>query len=215
MNTRRQFLIKAPLAVLTTAIACKGGNSADQAVPSQSTPGAPPVFGAGQGSGPAVTTETFAEAEKLMQVTMTPAERKLAADTWRNSMAPYLERRTGPRKFALKDSDVPALVWNPVLPGFPSGPTRSRFVRSTGAVPALPSKDDDIAFAPVAHLSKWIESKKITSTRLTNIYLERISRLNPKINAIITVTKDHALQRAAKLPLHPSCSKMGVPSTAT
>ncbi|HEY2825156.1 MAG TPA: hypothetical protein VGI83_06395, partial [Gemmatimonadales bacterium] len=163
MNTRRQFLIKAPLAVLTTAVACKReGSAAQAALPSQGTPGAPPVFGAGQGAGPEVTTATFAEAEKLMQVTMTPAERKLAADTWRGSMAPYFERRTGPRKFALADTDVPAMLWNPVLPGFAAGPSRGRFVRSTGAVPPLPTKDDDIAFSPVAHLSRWIESKKLT-----------------------------------------------------
>ena len=36
-----------------------------------------------------------------MQVTMTPAERQQAADTWRQSLAPYLERRTGPRKVAI------------------------------------------------------------------------------------------------------------------
>jgi Asp-tRNA(Asn)/Glu-tRNA(Gln) amidotransferase A subunit family amidase len=34
--------------------------------------------------------------------------------------------------------------------------------------------------------------------RLTNIYLSRIERLNPKLNAIITLTKDHALARAAQ-----------------
>lgn len=48
-----------------------------------------------------VTPATFAEAEKLMQVTMTPAERQQAADSWRQSLAPYLERRTGPRKVAI------------------------------------------------------------------------------------------------------------------
>jgi len=90
MNTRRKFLIQAPLSLLVTTIALKSGNSQ---TPSQTptTPGAPPTFGTGAGSGPAVTPETFAEAEKLMQVTMTPAERQQAADSWRTSLAPYLE----------------------------------------------------------------------------------------------------------------------------
>ena len=55
---------------------------------SQSTPttaGAPPTWGTGAGSGPPVTPATFAEAEKLMQVTMTPAERQQAADSWRQT----------------------------------------------------------------------------------------------------------------------------------
>ncbi|HKB55227.1 MAG TPA: amidase, partial [Ramlibacter sp.] len=45
-------------------------------------------------------------------------------------------------------------------------------------------------------LSRWIQSRKLTSERLTGIYLERIKRLNPKVNAIITLTEDHARARA-------------------
>ncbi len=63
-------------------------------------------------------------------------------------------------------------------------------------MPSLPTNDADIAFAPLTSLSRWIETKKLTSTRLTNIYLERIARLNPKIRAIITLTSEHALQQA-------------------
>jgi len=143
-----------------------------------------------------VTTATFAEAEKLMQVTMTPAERQQAADTWRTSLAPYLERRSGPRKVVLADTDAPATLWTPLLPGLAPGPSRDKFVRSTAEAGPLPASDDAIAFAPVTQLSRWIESKKITSEQLTNIYLSRIERLDPKIRAIITVTKDHALARA-------------------
>src|SRR4051812_35753673 len=105
MNTRRQFLLHAPLGVLVAASACRNETPPSQ---SQSTPpaGAPPTFGTGRGSGPVVTPATFAEAEKLMQVTMTPAERQQAADSWRESLAPYLERRTGPRKVAINDTDA-------------------------------------------------------------------------------------------------------------
>src|ERR1041385_2375940 len=116
MNTRRQFLIRAPLSVLVAAAALKSGNSQ---TPSQTpaTPGAPPTFGTGAGSGPVVTPETFAEAEKLMQVAMTPAERQQAAESWRTSLAQYLERRTGPRKVTIAATDAPGTVWNPVLDG--------------------------------------------------------------------------------------------------
>jgi Asp-tRNA(Asn)/Glu-tRNA(Gln) amidotransferase A subunit family amidase len=201
MNTRRQFLITAPLGVLVAATACR--NDAPPAV-SQSTsspgapatPGAPPTFGTGAGSGPEVSPATFAEAEKLMQVTMTPAERQQAADLWRKSMAPYLARRTGPRKVALADTDAPATLWNPTLPGIAAGPARDRFARSNSEPRPMPSSDDAIAFAPVTELSRWIESRRLTSERLTNIYLSRIERLDPKIRSVITVTKDHALARA-------------------
>ncbi len=198
MNTRRQFLIEAPVALLAIAGACR--ESRQGGTPASGTqtpaPGAPPTFASAPGSGPPVGAATFAEAEKLAQVTMSPAHRRQAAGSWRRAMAPYLERRTGPRTLALAPTDAPALLWNPMLPGAVQ-PALGRFVRSTGDVP-LPSGDDDIAFAPVARLSRWIETRKLTSTRLTNIYLGRIARLNPKINAIITLTKDHALARAAE-----------------
>jgi Asp-tRNA(Asn)/Glu-tRNA(Gln) amidotransferase A subunit family amidase len=197
MNTRRQFLISAPLGLLVTAAACRTETPQTNPSSTPTTAGAPPTFGTGQGAGPVVTPATFAEAEKLMQVTMTDAERKQAADSWRESMAPYLERRTGPRKVAIEATDAPATLWNPLLPGVTSSsPSTDRFVRSKDEGATLPSSDDDIAFAPVARLSRWIEARQLTSERLTNIYLSRIERLDSKIRSIITLTKEHALARA-------------------
>ncbi|HET7219074.1 MAG TPA: hypothetical protein VFJ02_13550, partial [Vicinamibacterales bacterium] len=72
MNTRRQFLITAPLGALAAAAACRR-EAADRSAATPSTPGAPPTFGTGPLSGPPVSSATFAEAEKLVQVTMTPA----------------------------------------------------------------------------------------------------------------------------------------------
>src|SRR5438309_707773 len=117
MNTRRQFLITAPLGFLTAAAACRDELKSGASQSTPSTPGAPPTFGTGAGTGPAVTTATFAEAEKVMQVTMTDAERQQAADSWRQSMAPYLERRAGPRKVSLAATDSPATRWDPMIPG--------------------------------------------------------------------------------------------------
>jgi Asp-tRNA(Asn)/Glu-tRNA(Gln) amidotransferase A subunit family amidase len=197
MNTRRQFLISAPLGMLVSAVACdnKAPASSSQAAPA--TPGAPPTFAASPGAGPAVTPATFAEAEKLTHVTMTPAERQQAADSWRQSMAPYLERRTGPRKVAIVDADAPATLWNPLLPGVTAASSsRDRFVRSKPAASPLPASDEAIAFAPVTELSRWIESRQLTSERLTTIYLSRIDRLDGKVRSVITVTKEHALARA-------------------
>jgi Asp-tRNA(Asn)/Glu-tRNA(Gln) amidotransferase A subunit family amidase len=197
MNTRRQFLLRAPLGLLVAAAACSNETRPPADTQTTAPPaGAPPTFGTGKGSGPEVTPATFAEAEKLTQVTLTPAERQQAADSWRTSMAPYLERRTGPRKVAIEAADAPATLWNPTLPGLASSPSTDRFVRSKDDGAPLPSSDDDIAFAPVTRLSRWIESRQLTSERLTNIYLGRVERLDPKIRSVITLTREHALARA-------------------
>src|SRR5512144_1457415 len=142
MNTRRQFLIRAPLGFLVAATACRNGSPTSNSQSTQ-TAGAPPTWGTGPGAGPPVTPATFAEAEKLMQVTMTQAERQQAADSWRVLLAPYLERRTGPRKIASADTDAPATLWNPMLPEVAEHSTQDRFVRSKPDGKPVPSSDDD------------------------------------------------------------------------
>jgi Asp-tRNA(Asn)/Glu-tRNA(Gln) amidotransferase A subunit family amidase len=197
VNTRRQFLIKAPLGALAAVAACRGDGETPpaQSAAQPSTPGAPVAFNTAPAVGPEVSAATFAEAEKLVQVTMTDAERAMAVGSWRRAMAPMLERRTGPRKIALDDI-APATRWDPMLPGVGGAPTRDRFTRSKGDPGPLPASDDEIAFAPVTRLSRWIESRKLTSQRLTDIYLARIERFDPKLRSVITLTRDHALARA-------------------
>ena len=60
----------------------------------------------------------------------------------------------------------------------------------------LPAADSDIAFAPVTQLARWIETRKLTSERLTRIYLDRLERFDPKLRCAITVTRDLALAQA-------------------
>ncbi|MET3108052.1 Asp-tRNA(Asn)/Glu-tRNA(Gln) amidotransferase A subunit family amidase [Oxalobacteraceae bacterium GrIS 2.11] len=193
MIQRRQFLIKGPLGLLAVASASQINA---QVNPEAAPAGAPPVFGNAPAVGPEVAPATFAEAEKLMQIQLSEPERQMASGSWRSLMAGMLERRTGPRKTALTATDVPATLWNPVLPGSKAGPARDQFVRSKFDGTALPAKDDDIAFAPVTRLSHWIQSKQLSSERLTNIYLKRIARFNPTLRCVITVTADHAIAQA-------------------
>jgi Asp-tRNA(Asn)/Glu-tRNA(Gln) amidotransferase A subunit family amidase len=206
MTQRRQFLINAPLGLLAVAGAARAepqDSTTSTNPPSLATPGAPPTFGATPAVGPEVTPATFAEAEKLMQVSNTPAQRAMMAGSWRVSLASTMERRTGPRKLAIEDSVPPATVWAPTTVGakaaavgVPLKPVRERFVRSRNDAGPLPKKDEDIAYAPVTKLSRWIETRAITSERLTRIYIERIKRYDGKLRSVITLTEEHALARA-------------------
>ncbi len=170
--------------------ACRKPTTNSAALPA----GSPPAFGTSPEVGPTVSASTFAEAEKLVRFEMTPAERETAAGNWRNSMAALYERRTGPRKFS--PTVAPASQWDPMLPGLPAAPSRDRFVRPQGAPPSLPTNDADIAFAPLSQLSRWVETRRITSERLTRIYLDRLQKFNPKLNCVITLTGDLALSQA-------------------
>ncbi len=196
-KSRRQFLTVTSMGVLGAAAALRtqGQNNAQQN-PADLPPGAPPAFGVGPAVGPEVSATTFAEAEKLVQFEMTPAERVVAADSWRKTMAALYERRTGPRKLPLPTTIAPATRWDPILPGQKSGPERDRFVRSSTDPGPLPARDEDIAFATVTQLSRWIETRKLASERLTNIYLKRLQQFDPKVHCVITLTSELALKQA-------------------
>jgi Asp-tRNA(Asn)/Glu-tRNA(Gln) amidotransferase A subunit family amidase len=196
-KSRRQFLTVTSMGMLGAAAALHsvGQNPAgkgQEALP----PGAPPAFGAGAPVGPEVSATTFAEAEKLVQFEMTPAERAVAAGSWRKTMAYLYERRTGPRKLALPTTIAPATRWDPILPGQKQGPEHDRFVRSSIDPGPVPARDEDIAFATVSQLSRWIETQKLTSERLTNIYLNRLRQFDPKLHCVVTLTRDLALKQA-------------------
>ncbi len=56
----------------------------------------------------------------------------------------------------------------------------------------------DIAYASVAQLSRWIERRELSSERLTQIYIRRIERFDPKLRCVITLAREHALEQARK-----------------
>ena len=216
-KSRRQFLVHTSLGLLGAAVAGHGyaqppNNPRTAALPTDDPqtidaqvndpqmndlpPGAPSAFGAGPAVGPEVSPATFAEAEKLVRVELTDNERAVAANSWRRTMAALYERRTGPRKLALESTMAPASRWDPILPGQKTRPEREQFIRSKTDPGALPTHDDDIAFATLTQLSRWIEKKQLNSERLTNIYLERLQRFNPKLRCVITLTRELALAQA-------------------
>jgi len=199
--SRRDFLARSALVVgAAGAAACKAGvdkTGQPAPAPTAQPPGTPPAFGTAPPVGPDVSPGTIAEAEKLVQVRYSGAERAQAAGNWQRAMAPLYERRTGPRKVTIDEQVAPATVWDPTLPGLAARPATDRFVRTASStVPRLPARDEDIAFAPVAWLSRWIESRALTSERLTRIYLARLDRFDPKLRCAITITRDLAFAQA-------------------
>ena len=183
------------MGLLGTAIAAETQTPVQQ----DQTPGAPPAFGTSPAAGPEVSAGTFREAEKLMQVDLKEADLAEAAGNWRVQMAPVYERRVGPHKLALESTLSPATTWNPALPGVATGmPATDRFERSADRHLPSPGNDEEIAYAAVTQLSRWIEKRQLTSERLTQIYLKRIDRFDLKLHCVITLLRDQALQQARK-----------------
>jgi Asp-tRNA(Asn)/Glu-tRNA(Gln) amidotransferase A subunit family amidase len=194
-KSRREFLVS------SAALLGAGAGSAQSATkrPASTTnqpSSSPPAFGTAPGVGPEVTAATFAEAEKLVRVRMSAADRAQAASNWRDSMAPAYERRTGPRRVALESGLAPYSQWNPVLPGRNPMPRAAEFAGSGRDPGPLPASDADIAFAPLWKLARWVESRQLRSERLTALYLQRIQTFDPRLKSVVTVTRDLALEEA-------------------
>ena len=206
-RSRREFLAKGSMglmgaAMATTAVGQDQTGSASSTRPT--TAGAPPAFGTAAAVGPEVSAKTFVEAEKLVQVEMSPKDAAQAAGNWRQSMAAVYERRVGPRKLALGEGDVPATVWYPTMDRKQSpcdGPVE--FVEPVGfaTIPveqaySMPFHDDELAFMSIATQGALIKRKQLTSERLTKIYLERLKKYQPVLNCVITLTEEDALRQA-------------------
>jgi len=204
-KTRRDFLAATGMGLVGAAVVAESavhahtdgvGTPGAQQAPTQVPAGMPPAFGTAQPVGPEVSVETLTEAQKLVQVEWNKRDLEQAAGSWRVNMAPLYERRVGPRKAELQEGLAPWSRWDPVLPGKKAGPERDWFVRSSAEAGPLPADEEDIAFATVTQLSRWIETRKLSSERLTNIYLKRLEEFNPKLRCVITLTSELALAQA-------------------
>jgi Asp-tRNA(Asn)/Glu-tRNA(Gln) amidotransferase A subunit family amidase len=138
-----------------------------------------------------ISAETIAAAERVAGIVYTDAERAAMLD---NIVAQIdLARRR--RAVSLPVDLAPATRFDPRLPGW-RAPDPGPFRPAEMLAEPLPANAEDIAFAPVTRLSAWIKAGAMTSVRLTEIYLDRIERLNPKLKCFATVTSQLALAQA-------------------
>ncbi len=138
-----------------------------------------------------ITLDMIAAAERLLGVSYTQAERQQMLGNLEGQITSVQQRRAVP----LANSVPMALRFDPRLPGF-AMPYGADALRLSDVKAALPEDDEDIAFAPVTHLASWIKTGALTSRRLTQIYLDRIATLGPRLECFAAVTPDLALAEA-------------------
>ncbi|MGC2697765.1 MAG: amidase [Candidatus Angelobacter sp.] len=100
------------------------------------------------------------------------------------------------RKIEIDNRIAPPLYFNPVLPGMKIDRTRRPFRASAPPHVQRPPHLEDVAFWPVTSLSVLIRTRQVTSVELTEMYLARAKRYNPKLKCFVTITDDLALKEA-------------------
>lgn len=140
----------------------------------------------------AITPATVAAAEKIHAVTFSDAQRaELAA-----ALPAQVQSIVARRQIDLPRPLQPAIHFDPRIPGVKYSQQTNSVRLASQSIPAVPSDDASIAYAPVTHQSHWLRTRQISSLRLTEVYLERIARLAPKLLCYITVTADLARAQA-------------------
>jgi Asp-tRNA(Asn)/Glu-tRNA(Gln) amidotransferase A subunit family amidase len=135
---------------------------------------------------------TLSAAERLLGIHYTDTERA----QMRDNLVEQVELAVRRRAVKLANALPPATLFDPRLPGF-AMPAQSA-LNIPRSAPTLPEADEDIAFAPVRHLSSWIAGGQLTSARLTRIYLDRIRRHDPALFSFATVTDAVAMAQAER-----------------
>jgi Asp-tRNA(Asn)/Glu-tRNA(Gln) amidotransferase A subunit family amidase len=102
------------------------------------------------------------------------------------------------RKIEIDNRIAPPLYFNPVLPGMKIDRTRRPFRASAPPRVQRPPNLEDVAFWPVTNLSVLIRTRQVTSVELTEMYLARAKRYNPKLKCFVTITDDLALREARR-----------------
>jgi Asp-tRNA(Asn)/Glu-tRNA(Gln) amidotransferase A subunit family amidase len=180
---RRAFLKRLP-ATLAAAVA------APSTIGAQGPVGPAPQTAAASADG--ITSEVLAAAQHVAGVSLPPAEREAARPLVANNLA-NIERI---RRVEVPPAVEPAFSYRPPLPP-PARTTRSaaRPVRAPGPRPA---NIEDLAFESAASLGARLRARQVTSSELTEMYLDRLKRLDSKLMCVVTFTEDLAREEAAQ-----------------
>lgn len=102
------------------------------------------------------------------------------------------------RSAEISPHSEPAFQFDPRLPGVPVPTGKSSVKPSRVSTSSYDGKIESLAFASVLELARLLHERKITSTELTRMYLDRLKRFGPKLLCTVTLTEEHALRQAER-----------------
>jgi len=96
----------------------------------------------------------------------------------------------------IPNSVEPALLFDPVVSGTKYETERKAERISAAPNIAAPKNVEQLAFANVRELAELMRTKKISSSALTEMYLERLKRYDAKLKFVVTLTEERAKAQA-------------------
>ena len=153
-----------------------------------------PGLARGQTNPNPITRQVVVDAEKLLGLDFSDAK----IDMMLPDLKEQLGRFEALHRFAFSNDVPPALLFNPIPVGMKFETHRRKFKLSPPGKVELPANLDELAFYSVGELAALIKTRQITSERLTRFYLARLKKYGPKLECVVTLTEDLALQQAKR-----------------
>ena len=138
-----------------------------------------------------VTKDMLRGAEQLFGLELTDAHKQMALQNVNSN----LERYETLRQIKVPLDTEPATLFHPALPGKKFNITPRKFSLSKQETPKF-SSVEDLAFATVTQLAELVRTRKVSPLALTKMYLARLKRFGPKLNCVVTLTEELALEQA-------------------
>ena len=139
-----------------------------------------------------ITKEMMKQAEKLIGIELTDAQEAMALGGVNRNLDSYETNR----KVDIPLDTEPAISFHPTRAKKELYVAKTKFRFGKVELPQFKSVDE-LAFATVPQLAELIRTRKISSTELTKMYLDRLKRYGPKLLCVVTLTEELALKQAA------------------
>jgi Asp-tRNA(Asn)/Glu-tRNA(Gln) amidotransferase A subunit family amidase len=154
-----------------------------------------PIVGGAAATGQELAADRVAAAEELLGLEFSSEQRELMLEGLAELRQGYQQIRA----VLLHNEVPPALRFDPRPEGFtpPPPPAPGGPRPAPGPLPA-PASPQDLALLPVAELSRLVRARRISALELARLYLDRCQRLDPLLEAVITVTEERALEAAGR-----------------
>ena len=107
-----------------------------------------------------------------------------------------LTRYEDVRKMHIPLDVSPPFHFSALAPGIEPNRTKLPFTMSVAPGVKRPSNLEDVAFWPLRHLAELVRTRQVKSVELTEMYLARLHKYNPKLNFVVTFLDDVALSQA-------------------
>jgi Asp-tRNA(Asn)/Glu-tRNA(Gln) amidotransferase A subunit family amidase len=141
-----------------------------------------------------ITLAMLTDALKLSGVELSEEDRKQLVENANRNLTSLEELR----KIQIPLDVSPPYHFSPIVPGIQVSKTRLPFRMSANPAVKRPANLEDVAFWPVRHLAELVRTRQVTSLELTEMYLTRLHRYNPKLNNVVTFLDDYGRTEARR-----------------